>query len=182
MSGIEDAIDEANIKAQSVFTKIYQAHDALEQNQDSEALFKLVTPKGKYDKSKFLFTFPGNYNLREELENKYKIIPELIGPNYVLFMTGIGTTQRDLNRLFGAVNNINDDLKKQGFESEEIIYTLDHYIKPYRPKKPLYEILGKKGKEIPLKESQGKITVDFIIPYPPGIPYLIPGSKIMDED
>ncbi len=182
MSGIEEAVDEAESKAERIFNNIYHAHSALEKSQNKEDLFKLITPDGNYDKSKFLFIFPDNYPLEKELIEKYKIIPEFISGNLVLFMTGIGTSQRDLNRLLGTVKMINKELKEQGFKPSNSEYSVESYITPFQTKGELYEIIGKTGKLIPIEKALNKISADFIIPYPPGTPYLIPGSIISQEN
>ena len=38
-----------------------------------------------------------------------------------------------------------------------------------------------KGRFVELKNSVGKISKDFIVPYPPGVPIICPGEIIFDE-
>ena len=38
-----------------------------------------------------------------------------------------------------------------------------------------------KSEKVNFKESAGKVSADFIIPYPPGIPVLTPGEVISKE-
>ena len=58
--------------------------------------------------------------------------------------------------------------EKSTFKRVEQIFT---------PRKALY----KKKTEMLLKESQGFISGEYIIPYPPGVPLIIPGEKISEE-
>ena len=46
---------------------------------------------------------------------------------------------------------------------------------------PIIKELLKYKKEVNLEDSIGKISKDFIIPYPPGIPILLPGEEITSE-
>lgn len=182
MVGIEDAIDEANEKAKKIFTKINKAHRALEKEQNEDDPIQLITPNTPYDRSKFVYSVPNASEIQKKLIEELRIIPELISGNTIIFMTGIGTTQKDLNRLFGAIKILNEDLKDKGIKPEAKKSSVDHLIKPYNLGKPLYEVMGKVGKRIPIGEAENKIILDFIIPYPPGIPLLIPGSIISKED
>jgi len=45
----------------------------------------------------------------------------------------------------------------------------------------MYQAYHTRGKKVKLSESEGGICVDFIIPYPPGIPLLVPGEKMTFE-
>ena len=41
-----------------------------------------------------------------------------------------------------------------------------------------YEIMGKEKIMVELKDSEDKISGAAIVPYPPGIPIIMPGEKI----
>lgn len=182
MAGLEDAVDEANSSAKKKFKKIYSAHEAIMKSQNEDDPIQLLEPSKLYDKSKFLYSVPNAYSIQEKLIEELRIIPELISGDTILFMTGIGTSQRDINRLFGAINILNNDLKEQGIKPVDKKSTVDHLIKPFDTEKSIIEVLNSPTEIIPLEETKGKVLASFVIPYPPGIPLLIPGSKISQED
>ena len=49
-----------------------------------------------------------------------------------------------------------------------------------KPCKPCSSSWGSDFEEVNLKDSIGRISVDMVCPYPPGIPLLVPG-EILDE-
>ena len=44
-----------------------------------------------------------------------------------------------------------------------------------------YEVFDMSFKEVKLEQCLGKISKDFITPYPPGIPLVLPGEEISEE-
>jgi arginine/lysine/ornithine decarboxylase len=38
-----------------------------------------------------------------------------------------------------------------------------------------------KAERVPLRESVGRISLEFVVPYPPGSPVIIPGQRISEE-
>ena len=58
---------------------------------------------------------------------------------------------------------------------------LDHeYITPIVKLSPQDAFYGNK-KSVPIEQSSGKISGEFVMCYPPGIPILAPGEQITDE-
>ena len=49
-----------------------------------------------------------------------------------------------------------------------------------KPSKPCSFSWGSKFEKVKLKDSIGRISVDMVCPYPPGIPLLVPG-EILDQ-
>ncbi len=47
--------------------------------------------------------------------------------------------------------------------------------------KPIYEAYHGRKKQIDLKKSIGKVSASAIIPYPPGVPLVVPGEEITEE-
>ena len=47
--------------------------------------------------------------------------------------------------------------------------------------KPIYEAYHGNKKQTHLKDSIGKISAASIIPYPPGVPLVVPGEEITEE-
>lgn len=182
MAGIEEAVDEAEQKAETVFKKIYAAHDALMRNQSPDDPVQLIEPDGIYDKSKFILSVPNAHDLEQYIVEDLRVIPEMVLNDLVLCMTGIGTSQKDLNRFFGAISILNEKLKEEGIKPQTNVNNFDEILKPFNTKLPLYKVLGQIGERVNLEEAEGKVVTNFIVPYPPGIPILIPGSVVTKED
>ncbi len=41
--------------------------------------------------------------------------------------------------------------------------------------------MREKSRRADLREAEGSVSADFVIPYPPGIPVLVPGSEVSRE-
>ena len=87
----------------------------------------------------------------------------------------ISTGFKNLDRLIGALN----DIKR--IYSKDKTGMLDHeYINPIVRLSPQDAFYGNK-RSVPIEESSGRISGEFVMCYPPGIPILAPGEQITDE-
>jgi arginine/lysine/ornithine decarboxylase len=150
-------------------------------------------PARDYDRSKWLFLTRGisGEEVERRLAQNYQIQCELSGVNYVLAMTGMGTTSEDLERLIQGIDGINESIAKDPSRKQQkttIIAEaqgkprIQDFGKALITAMPLWEAMyTKETTKTPLKAALGKVAGEFIIPYPPGIPVLLPGSRISQE-
>ncbi|MBU4440676.1 MAG: hypothetical protein KJ779_14040, partial [Firmicutes bacterium] len=192
MISVEEAVDAAFEKGEAIFETIVEAHKDYCQNQHKNAPIVLYEEDGTdcdYDRSKWLFQTRGITGAEVEtlLLSRYGIQCEMSGDNHVLAMTGMGTTREDLVSLTQAICDINKKVKIN--QSQKIaVPTHTHRWKTMnlatavKTEMPLWEALHSAVKEKKsLNQSVGAIVGDFIIPYPPGIPVLLPGSRMTLE-
>ncbi|MGG7212293.1 aminotransferase class I/II-fold pyridoxal phosphate-dependent enzyme [Clostridium nigeriense] len=138
---------------------------------------KDMEEKYKIDKSRYLMTVRDGYSghkLLEYLRSK-KIQAEMSFGKGVVLILSPSNTEVDFEKIYLAIKDLNIDLLKT---EENII----EFSKSY-PKKILepYEVFNFKYKYISLDNSLDKISNEFIVPYPPGIPVVCPGEKITSE-
>ena len=129
------------------------------------------------DKSRYLMTVEEGYSghkLLEYLRSK-KIQSEMSFSKGVVLILSPSNTDKDFQKIYSAIKELNMDILK----TEESIV---EFSKSY-PKKVLepYEVFNFKYKYMNLKESIDKVSKEFIVPYPPGIPVVCPGEKITSE-
>ena len=93
---------------------------------------------------------------------------------YVLCIATVMNTKEDYEKLTKALLEIAKGDKK--------FITLPKY-KKIVPNVELkaYEAFYKHTKEMPLKDSVGKISAKIVAPYPPGVPLLVPGELITQD-
>ena len=131
------------------------------------------------DITKIWITMTNNikgHELEEILREKYNIQMELSNLYGVLALTTIGNDREDFDKLLGAL----EDISNQSKEKEIMDMSHIHYPKTksiITPRKALYS----KKESVKLEASVGHISGEYIIPYPPGVPLLIPGEFI-DEN
>lgn len=116
------------------------------------------------------------YNLERILAEKYHIQLEMTDTFNGIAVGSYGDTKESIDALISALKEISEN--NQGKVSNNISITL--------PKIPKQVILPRDAFQsdkisIPLKESSNKVSGEFILAYPPGIPILCPGEIITDE-
>ena len=135
------------------------------------------TPNLDATKINFRFSpgiIPGNY-IEDYLMDNHNIFIELYTGNYVMCMTGIGNTQKDIQALLKGLSDVRESVDDDKFK--EIKHEND--IKAFA-KAEIYPLPIKK-KWHPLKDSTGAICASSLIPYPPGIPLVCPGEKLTPQ-
>ncbi|WKY47727.1 aminotransferase class I/II-fold pyridoxal phosphate-dependent enzyme [Eubacteriaceae bacterium ES3] len=180
MISVEEATDSAHAKGAAVFEMIRKKHRELIKNQPDDAMIRLYdSGDALYDYSKWLFS-TGKANgceLEKILRDEFAIQCEMTDEQSILLMTGLETTSSDIDKMTAAIASLNRVLgKSDGPKSYQVMKINEPILE-----KPLWEALwtDKKEKTV-FKKSVGQIAADFIIPYPPGIPILIPGCRITE--
>ena len=116
------------------------------------------------------------YELDEILRNEYNIQVELSNYYGVLLICTIGNNKEDFNSLEIALEDIINKYNKDN-KIEDIDYPKQVPIKAMNPREAYY----KDKKTIKLEDSVGRISGEYIIPYPPGISLVSPGEIITQE-
>lgn len=133
-----------------------------------------------YDKTKIFIESKKlgltGYKLEEVLRDKYNIQVELSNYYGVLLICTIGNISKDFDRLEEALIDIYNKCSDEIY-IEEIIYPKDIPIQALTPREAFY----KPKKSVKIYESIGKISGEYIIPYPPGISLLSPGEIISKD-
>ena len=109
------------------------------------------------------------------LRDDYGIQVEFGDLGNILAIVSAGDRAMEIERLISALYEI------KRLYSREPKGMLDHnYIKPevvYTPQKAFYS----EKKIMPLRDSKGRVSGEFVMAYPPGIPVLAPGERITGE-
>jgi len=109
------------------------------------------------------------------LRDDYDIQVEFGDIGNILAYISVGDRERDLERLVGALLEIRRRYKRgnAGMLTQE-------YIEPIVETTPQEAFYAPKI-SLPLNETVGRISSEFVMCYPPGIPILAPGEKITVE-
>lgn len=116
------------------------------------------------------------YELDEILRSEYKIQCELSNHYGVLLICTIGNEEEDFICLETALKDILNKYKNKG-----AIDDTDYPVSIPKMKLTPREAFYKEKKRVKLKDSIGKISGEYIIPYPPGISLISPGEIISEE-
>ncbi len=114
------------------------------------------------------------HEIEEILAKEYKVQVDAADLFNLIAIMGIGSDKSDVNRLVGALEEI--DEKYHGAAQNWILQipslSTEMVMVP-RDVSLLY-----KTKRVPLAKAAGQIAAQTLTPYPPGIPVLIPGERI----
>lgn len=102
-----------------------------------------------------------------------------------LFISSIASSVEDFDQLLSSLNKFSEreysdnalgDHKSYNYSIEEL--KID-YGGEYRTS--IYKALKSKKEKIQLLDAIGRVSSDMLTPYPPGIPYILPGELITKE-
>ncbi len=111
----------------------------------------------------------------DRLRDSFDIQMELGDIGNVLAIMSPGDKWKDIERLVSALAEIK---RRYGHES---IAPLDHeYINPDIVLSPKEAFYGEQER-VPIMESAGRISCEFVMCYPPGIPIIAPGERLTPE-
>ena len=116
------------------------------------------------------------YNLDEILRRDYKIQVELSNYCGVLLICTIVNDKEDFYRLEKALEDLLLKIKEKNV-LEDTKYPESIPTKVLNPREAFYS----SKKTIKIEDSIGKISGEYIIPYPPGISLISPGEIITQE-
>lgn len=160
----------------------------------------------QYDASKIVISARGRMSgkeLQEILLENDHLQMEMAAGSYVIAMTGPGDTQEGMNRLLNALRNLDKRLdevlqgnRKQDKNLDEVLSgnrKMDaaamkkdpgfcrHPLIPAERVVESAKVKGRKGLAVPWQEAVGKVSLEFVYLYPPGIPIVVPGERVSEE-
>lgn len=129
------------------------------------------------DLTKILISIDGirGSQIKKRLKSEYNIRLEMSDYYYALVFATLMNEEEDYEKLIAAIE---DMAKKSGFE--EINYVNINMPTPKVIMNPADAYYSKKV-QVGLKEAIGRIAAAPIIPYPPGIPLIVPGEEFTKE-
>lgn len=114
--------------------------------------------------------------LYDILREKYHLQLEMASGHYVTALTSVLDTADGFQRLLHALKEIDQNCGKSEI-TDTFLTCRELYNIPVQ-KLTLTEAMEKACHTIPLKESAGCISQEFVYLYPPGIPLIAPGEVI----
>ncbi|MGN0501911.1 MAG: aminotransferase class I/II-fold pyridoxal phosphate-dependent enzyme [Ruminococcus sp.] len=114
--------------------------------------------------------------LAKILREKYKIEMEMSYTDYLIAMTSVCDTDEGFSRLKKALFEIDNSLTKKE-------KTNDKYNFSEIPERSFnsFQKNNFNSEKILLKKAQGRVSLEYIWAYPPGIPLIVPGEVITDK-
>lgn len=143
---------------------------------NSEALNKNGDQKYNIDLSRYVIILPEGYSGHKFLEylRGEKIQAEMSFARGVVLILSTFNTEEDFKKIYESILK----LDMENIRGERVSKYFTHIpIKKLEP----YEVFKFKGEWYDIEKSEGFISKEAIIPYPPGIPLVCPGEIISKE-
>lgn len=109
------------------------------------------------------------------LRDEYDIQIEFGDIGNLLAYISIGDRLQDIERLVGALEDIQRLWGREASGTDFQDFVAPQVV--YSPQKPFYS----EKETLPLKETAGRVSGEFVMCYPPGIPILAPGERVTKE-
>lgn len=142
--------------------------------------------KNGMDKTKIFISLRNlgitGYELDDLLRQEYKIQAELSNYYGTLFICTIGNEKDDFDKLEKAIEDIFEKYSNRNQDNyikqlENLNYPEEIPTKVISPRDAFYS----SKKTVKIEEGIGKVSGEYIIPYPPGISLVSPGEIITQE-
>ena len=101
--------------------------------------------------------------------------------DYVIAMTGPGDTQEGMERLVQAVMEIDKNIlceELSGNDEDHTIKNISYEMIPLEQAYSSFEAGRMEGESVKWDEASGRISLEYVYLYPPGIPMIVPGERI----
>jgi Arginine/lysine/ornithine decarboxylases len=118
------------------------------------------------------------YEAENWLRDRYNLEVEMSDMYNILCLITTGDTQETADKLIHALRTMSDEFHSKGEVKELVVKIPEIPHLALTPRDAFYE----DTEVIPFKESAGRIIAEFIYVYPPGIPILLPGEVISQEN
>lgn len=194
MASLDSARSFAETKGEKVFNElesvVLQAKKQINELKGFNCLDdKGIGKNGIYGLDPFKLIISGKsidlsgYELHHKLYEVYDIECEYGDANNITCLLGIGSHPSDIEKLVRALTEISE-----AFESEKS-KAKEKKKEPGIPPLPNWEsykmtpreALNRNLKGTPWEDTIGEVSGEMIIPYPPGIPVVVPGEIITKE-
>lgn len=178
MAGIERCIDYLGSHPEEDFRLYMKRLRRLYRNLKTLMHLKIIEHEDRDMGKIVIFTGKSSISGRELyniLIEKYHIQPEMASCESILCMTSVCDTEEGFNRLEKALLEIDISLE----DMDKPVYRYASHL----PDK-VFEISETSmmlNERIPINESEGRISADYLYMFPPGIAVLLPGEKIDSE-
>jgi arginine decarboxylase len=197
LASLERAIHNLKQDATWVESMIKSAH-LMKRELSNVRGIRVRTPENaKWDPAKILVDVSGlgvsGPEVQRLLWDKARVVPEMVGSDYVVLMVTGADTAGDVEKVVRAFRGISNRCVEQGYftttQSDEsrpgragaCAGLLGHEPPWAEAVIPLSQAFYSRSREYSLEQAVGKISCDTVLIYPPGSPVVVPGEKMTEE-
>lgn len=191
MAGIDSCIHLMEKKGPELFDKFTKRLEKLRMALGQMKILRLVEGNEPhleafaFDRSKILISTKWSSlngpELGRILRERYHMEPEMEAEQYITAIMTVADTEEGFVRLEQALLEIDGELERELLEKGKPFGQGGQEIFPYHNEEVLTIAEAEEAEKrlVPLEDGEGLISGEFVYLYPPGIPLLVPGERIM---
>ncbi len=120
--------------------------------------------------------------VERELRERHAVAPEMSDLVGLVFLITIGDTPASIDRLVRALRTIATEPRPRATKGlDAVLRSAGAAIAPGRQALTPREAHFARTRSVPLCEAAGEVAAEPVIPYPPGVPVLLPGEVVSAE-
>ena len=190
MASLENAVSVAKKDGHEYMDTLLLTIDTFSRKIEEKTVFKvlksdMLADRYTLDPTKITLLTNGSGMsggaLEDCLRKDFGIQCEYGTDSAVLFITSIATAKEDMECLLNALVDISQEIQdtsdkehKNQLSYDFEAFDLDVLVQPYQATYMDKESMN-------LRDAVGHIAGDFIVPYPPGVPIVVPGEVISEQ-
>ncbi|KAL2458193.1 Arginine decarboxylase [Forsythia ovata] len=121
------------------------------------------------------------FEINNILYKSHGIVPELIGTRSITLVFSLGTKRNHVQRLVAGLKHLSDSLLPLQSKRDKIFTQFAPFDNNFQMGFTPREAFFASKMTLKIEDGVGKICGEFICPYPPGIPVLVPGEIITER-
>ncbi len=114
------------------------------------------------------------------LERKYQIIVEAFNIRTLLFLVPFRATMKDVKLTVSALSEISQ-MPRRGKLSAQLNFEIPTRVPKVLKVNEVTGLLSNQVEKVALRDAVGRISAEYITPFPPGIPITIKGEEFTKE-
>lgn len=115
------------------------------------------------------------YRLQTHLES-WGVYPELAQLTHVLLAASTGTSEEDVEQVWKSIEGLSAHPIGVEHEWTQPVVLASGFLR--EQVLPMHDAVDRAHRQERLEAAEGQICSEMVIPYPPGIPLLVPGERI----
>lgn len=180
IASIDGCVEVLSEKRQEIFRRWRKSIDAFRQKASALKNISLWKSDDAYgfDESKLVLMHPhlSGVRLTEILRERFSIELEAAYPSYAIAMTGAGTKEESLEKLFYALSVLDKEEFDEKMPPAPVVPGIPETVYSVKDALTMPYALVK------IEDAAGHVSAEYAWAYPPGVPVIVPGERIGEKE
>lgn len=180
MASIDGCVEVLSGKRQEIFRRWRKSIDVFRQKAGALKNISLWKSEKSYgfDESKLVLMHPhlSGVRLTEILRERFSIELEAAYPSYAIAMTGAGTKEESLEKMFYALSVLDKEEFDEKMPPAPVVPGIPETVFSVK------DALTMPCAPVKIEDAAGHVSAEYAWAYPPGVPVIVPGERIGERE